>query len=78
MTMTSRSRMLQKETNKMNDWKEISTAPEGIPVLTKIDDYRGARNEQVMTKQGNLWFLESGMYVYYQPTHWKRVEETNK
>jgi len=56
----------------MSDWQTINTAPEDTPVLTKIDDGAGVRNEQVLKKQGNLWwFADGSMYVYYRPTHWK-------
>lgn len=49
--------------------------PEGVPVLTKIDDGRGVRNEQSMVLRGNLWWFPDGsMYVYYTPTHWAREE----
>jgi hypothetical protein len=41
-------------------------------VNTKIDDGRGARNEQPLKRYGPLWFLKDGsMYVYYEPTHWQ-------
>lgn len=60
----------------MDDWKLITASdpPEGVYVLTKIDDERGPRNEQVMRRQGQLWFGRGGMYVYYEPTHFKAVE----
>jgi hypothetical protein len=46
--------------------------PDGVPVDTKIDDGKGVRNEQQLTRQGRLWFAPDGsMYVYYQPTHWR-------
>ncbi len=54
-------------------WHEITPddPPQGRKVLTKIDDNQGPRNEQVMFRRGNLWFVEDGsMYVYYRPTHW--------
>lgn len=46
------------------------TAPEGVAVMTKIDDAQGFRNEQIMVRQGNLWFVGE-TYVYYRPTHWR-------
>lgn len=53
-------------------WRHISTAPDKVTVLTKIDDEQGPRNEQKLKRQGNLWFFPDGsMYVYYTPTHWK-------
>ena len=51
-------------------WQPISSAPEGVPVETKIHDGQGARNQQVMVRRGRLWFT-GGMYVYYEPTHWR-------
>lgn len=50
-------------------WRSVATAPEGVPILTKIHDTQGERNVQVLTKRGNLWWAD-GMYVYYTPTHW--------
>lgn len=48
--------------------------PDGAVVLTKIDDAKGRRNEQKLKRQGNLWFFADGsMYVYYTPTHWRRL-----
>ena len=45
--------------------------PEGVVVLTKIDDADGVRNEGKLMKRGNLWWTSDGaMYVYYRPTHW--------
>lgn len=46
--------------------------PEKLPVMTKIDDGKGTRNEAVLVRSGNLWFLpDMSMYVYYVPTHWR-------
>jgi hypothetical protein len=60
-------------------WQPIKTAPEGVEVMTKIDDERGVRNEQLMTRQDGLWWINGGeMYVYYTPTHWMRVPDTSK
>lgn len=50
-------------------WCPIATAPIGRPIRTKIDDANGARNDQVLTHRGNLWWA-GDMYVYYTPTHW--------
>lgn len=53
------------------DWQPIDTAPDGVEVMTKIDDADGCRNEQSLTRQGRLWFFpDMSMYVYYTPTHW--------
>ncbi len=57
----------------MNNW--IPTYSLNIPVMTKIEDGAGIRNEQVLIRQGNLWFTsDMGMYVYYVPTHWQEIE----
>ena len=55
------------------EWKDISYAPEGVLVWTAIIDSKGTRNVQKMKKSKNLWFIENGMYVYYQPTHWANI-----
>lgn len=53
------------------DWQPINTAPEGVRVLTKIDDEGGWRNECELVRRGRLWFKpDGGVYVYYTPTHW--------
>ena len=47
---------------------------DGDVVETKIDDDMGRRNEIRLKRQGRLWFFEDGsMYVYYTPTHWRRL-----
>ena len=44
---------------------------EDVVVDTKIDDDKGCRNEQPLTRSGRLWFTRDGStYVYYEPTHW--------
>lgn len=57
------------------EWMPIETAPNNVPVMTKIDDERGSRNAQVMTRRGRLWWIDKAgapeMYVYYSPTHWR-------
>lgn len=61
------------------EWEIITNAtlpPEGIMVETKIDDAKGVRNEQRLCRRGRLWFTGldgNAMYVYYTPTHWRRV-----
>lgn len=54
------------------------TCPENLKILTKIDDKYGVRNEQIMMRRGNLWYVNVGdpgeMYVYYVPTHWKPIQ----
>lgn len=53
----------------MRAWRDISSAPEGVEVWTKIDDGLGERNVQQMTWRDGLWWIGE-IYVYYQPTHW--------
>jgi hypothetical protein len=55
------------------DWVKtnLRKPPEGVEVLTKIDDGKEVRNEQSLKRQGLLWFTRDGIYVYYTPTHWK-------
>ena len=62
----------------MSAWRPIETAPEGVEVMTKIDDAEfGPRNETSLTRKGRLWFYpDMSMHVYYQPTHWKPLEES--
>lgn len=61
----------------MTEWQPIATAPDRQQVETKIDDCLGERNVQRMTRRNSLWFINEGeaneMYVYYTPTHWRRV-----
>jgi hypothetical protein len=52
--------------------------PTGEVVMTKIDDSKGCRNEQVLKRYQrephcrSLWFFpDDSMYVYYTPTHWR-------
>lgn len=53
------------------NWQPISTAPENVVIMTKIDDERGERNIQPMKRRNRLWwFADGSMYVYYTPTHW--------
>lgn len=52
----------------------ISTAPEGVTLMTKIDDANGERNIAPLRRSGRLWFYPDGsMYVYYTPTHWREL-----
>jgi hypothetical protein len=56
----------------MSEWQPISTCPDDIEVMTRIDDAEGVRNEQSLIRKGRLfWFSDMSMYVYYSPTHWK-------
>lgn len=58
-------------------WQPIATAPEGMLVMTKLDDANGVRNEQPMSRSGRLWFAGE-MYVYYTPTHWRELTMVEK
>lgn len=54
------------------EWMPADTAPHGVVVATKIDDSRGVRNEQLLRREGRLWWLSDGTAcVYYVPTHWR-------
>jgi hypothetical protein len=63
------------------DWKPITpTEPaDGEVVWTRIDDGRGVRNEARLYRAcrpgcNPLWWThDGGMYVYYTPTHFKRI-----
>lgn len=49
--------------------------PDDEVVETKIDDGRGVRNVTTLKRMNGLWWFPDGsMYVYYSPTHWRRVE----
>lgn len=57
-------------------WKKCSDAlpPEDEVVETKIDDGAGIRNVAKLVLHGSLWYFpDKSMYVYYRPTHWRRV-----
>lgn len=61
----------------MSDWipVTIATPPEGEVVETKIDDHKGISNEQRLKRHGRLFFFPDGsMYVYYNPTHWRKIK----
>ena len=45
--------------------------PEGVTVLTKIEDQAGIRNEAKLSRRGRTWLFQNGMTVPYIPTHWK-------
>jgi hypothetical protein len=62
----------------MTEWQPIDTAPEGVEVMTKIDDEQGERVVQSLVKRTlepgktrpMFWTPDGAMYVYYTPTHW--------
>lgn len=68
----------------MND-KWIRTCDDlpktGEVVETKVDDADGGHNLQNLKiggMHGNIWFFPDGsMYVYYNPTHWRRIKSSN-
>ena len=75
--MTARDELLA-----AHKWEPIADqagylAPNAEEIWTKIDDDRGERNVQKLTRYGNLWWTNpdrnKGMYVYYTPTHWSRT-----
>lgn len=62
----------------MDEWilTSMELPPENEVVETKIDDSRGCRNQQELKRVGNLWFYPDGsMYVYYNPTHWRKIAD---
>lgn len=54
-------------------WIKVSEGlpPEGVLVETKIEDESGVRNHTLLTRKGNLYYLDNGTYTYYTPTHWR-------
>lgn len=63
------------------NWKSTneSLPPDGQVVHTKIDNADGCRNEQLLKRVGNLWhFPDDSMYVYYRPTHWCEMSESER
>ena len=66
---------MKEKAHRLVRWQDIATAPEGVPVRTKIDDGAGVRNEQSLKRTGRLWwFVDGSMYVYDTPTHWMPVD----
>ena len=60
----------------MTEWRQIDSCPNGRKVRTKIEDAQGERNQAILIKDGNLfWIPGADMYVYYTPTHWAELEE---
>lgn len=58
-------------------WLPIESAPEGVEIVTKIDDKNGIRNVQSLVKKNRMfWTTDGSMYVYYTPTHWAPKGET--
>ena len=66
----------QQENEQMDEWQPVETAPDGVTVMTKIDDERGVRNEQPLMRCRYLWwFPDRSMYTYYAPTHWRPLRD---
>lgn len=60
-------------------WYPANEAPDGVVVMTKIDDEKGVRNVQKLKRRGRLWFYDDGsMYVYYTPTHYALLTEAQQ
>jgi hypothetical protein len=59
------------------NWQPIETAPENVMVMTRIDDGNGIRNEQILHRNGNMWY-GGDMYVYYCPTHWRSLTQIER
>lgn len=56
------------------NWKDASSAPENIIFMTKIHD-----QESMLKRIGKLWFYpEEDMYVYYTPTHYRELTESER
>ena len=58
-------------------WNEVQSIlpPKNHLVMTKVEDEKGTRNEQLLHlggDKGTLWFA-GDMYVYYSPTHWREL-----
>jgi hypothetical protein len=59
------------------EWRSAATAPEHAVVMTKIDDDKGVRNEQALRRDGRMWWSPDGeMYMYYTPTHYRPLTES--
>ncbi|MFZ1005321.1 MAG: hypothetical protein WAN65_00685 [Candidatus Sulfotelmatobacter sp.] len=57
-------------------WKPAVESPEGVVVMTKIDDAKGVRNECMLRRRGRLWYFpDDSMYVYYTPTHFAILDD---
>lgn len=60
-------------------WLPSEDAPNDVIVMTKIDDEKGIRNETTLKRVGNLWWTpDDSMYVYYRPTHYRRLTEVEQ
>ena len=60
------------------DWIncKLKLPPNNLEVMTKIDDEKGCRCEEILRRQNRLWFFpDYSMYIYYTPTHWSYIDE---
>lgn len=65
----------------MSEWRPADEAPEGVEVMTKIDDQDCERNVQTLVKRTRIpgktrpmwWVPDGSMYVYYTPTHFHTI-----
>lgn len=63
------------------DWISIDKGlPEnGRIVLTRIGEGDDERNVQTLKREGHLWWAPDGsMYVYYRPTHWRELTDSER
>lgn len=60
-------------------WMSAEDAPDDVVVMTKIYDENGCRNESTLKRVGTLWWTPDGeTYVYYRPTHFRRLTEEER
>lgn len=62
-----------------DDWTACKERrpPQHIPVMTKMDVWRGCLNVMVLTRKKWTWFKD-GCEVYHKPTHWRYLKETER
>ena len=52
---------------------------QGVEVETLIADTRGVRNQTILKLYRGRWFFRDlSMYVYYEPTHWRKHEKLER
>lgn len=81
MSKTKKRREERKEVLMSNEWIrcEDELPPTGELVMTKVvaegESYRERKliREQRSPEVMSMWFLDHGLYVYYEPTHWKAL-----
>lgn len=58
-----------------NYWKDIKTAPQGIPVLTyEFDEEIGDTAEVATLTFDGIWDCKGYKRGDYKPTYWKNIE----